>query len=237
MRVHTEINGLGADRVVVVRLAGDLTVQSAPAVRTGLLKALTEQPALVVADVAALTTSEDVTLSLFPAVARHAAAWPGIPLVLAQPGRALSRALERTAACRHIPVFDTVDEACRAADRTPPRRLAERFAAAPGSIAAARALVRDACHRWNVSALADVGELIVTELTSNAVRHVGADMDVSVALRSRYLHLSVRDRSTEPPRLGRGDGRGLILVEALTVSWGSTLISDGKVVWATLRLP
>jgi hypothetical protein len=35
---------------------------------------------------------------------------------------------------------------------------------------------------------------------------------------------------------GRG-GRGLILIDALAASWGSTPMPDGKVVWATLRLP
>jgi hypothetical protein len=34
----------------------------------------------------------------------------------------------------------------------------------------------------------------------------------------------------------REDGRGLLVVSALTHAWGCTPVPDGKVVWATLRI-
>src|SRR5688572_30172369 len=107
----------------VVRLAGKLTFDTAPRVRTHLLKALAAQPVVVVADVADLEAPDDVALTVFPAVARHAAAWPGIPLVLAAPSRRLRAALDRTAVMRYVPVEATVAAACAAVDGTPPRRL------------------------------------------------------------------------------------------------------------------
>jgi hypothetical protein len=73
-------------------------------------------------------------------------------------------------------------------------------------------------------------------------------MELTVSLRQRYLHLSVRDDCRAAPRLGGGstngegfslgtDGRGLKIVEALAAGWGSTPTENGKVVWATLQLP
>jgi anti-anti-sigma regulatory factor len=235
----TDVRELECDigLAVVVRLDGTLTVETAPIAREALLKAVASQPAVVVVDLAALTVPNDVVLALFPSVARQAAAWPGILLVLAQPSRHLAAALDRTAVLRYVPVVASVAQAWGSVDRTPPRRFAHHGLAGPGSVAAARAMARDACLHWQVPALADVAELIASELTSNAVRHAGGGIEVVVAQRQRDVHLSVRDRSSAPPRLGRGDGRGLILVEALSVAWGSTTLSDGKVVWATLRLP
>jgi hypothetical protein len=227
----------GGERAAVVRLAGVLTVESAPVVRAALLKAVAAQPHVVVADVAAVTVPDDVVLTLFPAIARHAAAWPGIPLVLAKPARALTAALDRTAVRRCLPVLESVAAACRVADTHPPRRIMDRAPGGPASVARARSMTAEACRRWGVTALSDVAELVATELTSNAVRHAGDMIEVHVTLRLRHLHISVRDRSTQPPRLGHGGGRGLMLVDALTLVWGTTAVDDGKVVWATLRLP
>jgi len=235
MRVHSERLSLGDDRVVLVRLAGELVVDTAPQVRHGLLKAIAEQPVLIVAEVSAMSVDDEVVLSVFPAVARHADAWPGIPIVLAAPDPALSAALDRSAVCRFVPVVGSVQEAIQAGDQHPPRRMVEHVTSGPHAVTTARALVTDACGRWGLAALSDVAELVVSELVSNAVRHAGGSIEVWVSLRRRYLHLSVRDHSSVPPRLGHGDGRGLMLVDALSVAWGSTATADGKVVWATLR--
>lgn len=226
-----------AGTAAVVRLAGPLTFDTAPAVRGHLLEAVAAQPMVVVADVTDLEAPDDVTLTLFPAVARHAAAWPGIPLVLAAPSPRLRAALERTAVLRYVPVEATVAAACAAVDGVPPRRVTERMPSGPQAVSTARAMARDACARWGHPALGETAELLISELASNAVRHAGGMIEISVAVRQRSLHLTVRDRTFAPVRIGRGDGRGLLLVDALTAGWGCTELPDGKVVWATLRTP
>lgn len=231
----TEVQG-PTGTAAVVKLVGTLTFDTAPTARVQLLKAVAAQPSVVVADVAELLVPDDVTLTLFPAVARHAAAWPGIPVVLAAPSSQLVAALHRTAVMRYLPVEATVAAACAAVDRTPPRRVVDQMPAGPRAVTIARAMVRDCCERWRHAEVSDTAELIMSELASNAVRHTAGSIEVTVAARRRYLHLAVRDRSFEPPRVGRGDGRGLLLVDAMTVGWGYTELPDGKVVWATLRL-
>jgi anti-sigma regulatory factor (Ser/Thr protein kinase) len=101
-----------------------------------------------------------------------------------------------------------------------------------------------ACERWALHRLRDVAELVVTELVGNVLRHAGTDMEVAVARDRRSLHISVRDRGPGLPRLGgrdtgegllREDGRGLLVISALTYAWGCIPVPDGKVVWATIR--
>jgi anti-anti-sigma regulatory factor len=222
----------------VVRLAGALTIETVPAVRAALLKAVAGQPAMVLVDLENVTVPDDIVLTVFPAVARHAAAWPGIPLVLAQADAELAVAFDRTAVLRYVTIAESVRAACESAENTPASwRSTTRMANSLGSVPAARQIARDSCARWGVTGLAEAAELVACELVSNAVRHSGDMFEFSMAMRQRYLHVSVRDGSHAVPRMGRGDGRGLLLVDAMSVTWGSTPVHDGKVVWATLLLP
>lgn len=76
------------------------------------------------------------------------------------------------------------------------------------------------------------------------MQHAGTDILVRVARRGDYLHVSVRDGSPQPPRIGRTTddgspaerGRGLHLVDVYSTAWGSNVTADGKTVWATLRV-
>jgi len=228
--------------VTLVRVYGPLTMSTAPTLRSTVLKCLSNQPELIVADVSAMDVDDDIVLSVLPALARHAAAWPGAGLALGAPGPRLAAALDRMAVCRYVPVYPSVSDAVDSgAERIPLRAVHESLEATPSSLAVGRAMVARACAGWQLSGLTDLAQVVMTELVANAVRHAGTPMEARIALRQRYLHLSVRDRSFKPPRRIGADheqstsGRGLLVVEALAASWGSTPTADGKVVWATLH--
>ncbi len=113
----------------------------------------------------------------------------------------------------------------------------------PAGSAYARDLVNRACTAWQLPHLRDDAELIVTELVSNAVQHTTSErIDLAAIFRDRFLHLSVRDGSRHRPSYRLPDvdtgegGRGLLLLDALCAGWGSTLLADGKIVWATVRI-
>lgn len=226
-------------RVAVAGLVGTLDPATAVEARGALLKCLAAQPDLVVVDLAGVTVGDDMALSVFAAAADHAAAWPGCAIVLCAPRPEVALALRRLGISRAVPVHATVGEALAMHAASPaPRRYREHLQPSPASAARARHLVAEACRAWSLAALSETAQLIATELVSNAVRHARTDVDIIVSLRRRYLHISVRDHSTDPPRRGGGDdlvgGRGLLVVEALSTTWGSAPTLDGKVVWATL---
>ncbi|MFJ9692526.1 ATP-binding protein [Kitasatospora sp. NPDC101183] len=92
--------------------------------------------------------------------------------------------------------------------------------------------------------LAADGQIIVTELVTNAVVHArvpgGTYIEVRFELVRDHLRIEVHDASGEKPVLRRStgpddlSGRGLRLVEALSARWGCTPRpgGTGKLVWA-----
>jgi anti-sigma regulatory factor (Ser/Thr protein kinase)/anti-anti-sigma regulatory factor len=230
--------------VAVLEVTGTLSVQTAPALHGALLECLTRKPKLVVADVAGMAVGDDVALTLLPALARHAAAGPGIRLVLGAPGPRLAAALERMAVGRYVGVYPTVEQAVASRTEPAPRRMvSEVLEPSPSSLAAARGVLQRACAGWGVPSMTDVAQVVATELVANAVRHARTPMRLVVTMRHRYLHIFVHDQAGGRPRIvdpdsqPDGGGRGLMVVEALAAAWGSTATADGKFVWATLRLP
>ncbi|CAG6398345.1 helix-turn-helix domain-containing protein [Streptomyces cocklensis] len=97
---------------------------------------------------------------------------------------------------------------------------------------------------WGLKGLADVAELVVSELVTNAVQHAHGPEDTLVEtrferLRDGGLRIEVHDANEDKPELRRPSadaesGRGLELVDALTGGrWGvSGREGVGKVMWA-----
>lgn len=87
--------------------------------------------------------------------------------------------------------------------------------------------------------VARAAEVLTCELVSNAVRHAGGTPGIKITLSDDRLIIAVADRSPAPPSRRPPDstgGRGLMLVDSLADSWGFNASSDGKTVWATLRV-
>jgi DNA-binding CsgD family transcriptional regulator len=87
--------------------------------------------------------------------------------------------------------------------------------------------------------------LIVSELAGNAIEHAVTDFDVTVSYTRAYLRVAVQDGgpalppwmpdpATKPAASDRG--LGLSLVDAIATAWNTTGITDGKIVWALLRV-
>jgi anti-sigma regulatory factor (Ser/Thr protein kinase)/anti-anti-sigma regulatory factor len=235
------------DEVIVVRLDGTLILASVPAVRAVLAKCLAECPTALIVDLGGVALDSDLPLTVFRTVQRQAAYWPGIPVLLAGPSPALADRMAHLVMARHLPIYDTVQDAIAALDR-PMRAQPTVRADLPATRWAsreARRLVARACRGWNLAHLVDDAEVIASELASNAVRHACPPLRLVVATRGDYLHVAVRDGSGSPPRAAQFAGgflpdggvarRGLWLVAAFAASWGSMPTADGKVVWATLR--
>lgn len=123
--------------------------------------------------------------------------------------------------------------------------MRERVADLPSvasSVGQARALVRVFGEGLPASMLDDA-ELLVSELVSNAVRHGGSSIRMSLVSQARSLTVSVFDAGADLPamRLQEVDrtvasGRGLRMVEQLADDWGVDVDDNGrgKAVWFRL---
>lgn len=107
------------------------------------------------------------------------------------------------------------------------------------NVAVARRFVLDAVHRLGHEALADVVELLASEVVTNAVLHAGTDLHVRVVREGRGVRIEVSDGASGSPTRRHysaeaATGRGLGLVEALASRWGTRAERGGKTVWFTV---
>jgi anti-sigma regulatory factor (Ser/Thr protein kinase) len=114
---------------------------------------------------------------------------------------------------------------------------------APGC---ARAWTREIIGEWRLNALVSEAELVVSELITNSVNASRSLVRSVIGLRLTYergeLVILVRDHCPGAPQVRHPgaedvDGRGLLLVEALSARHGwYPLEGDipGKVIWAVL---
>jgi hypothetical protein len=109
------------------------------------------------------------------------------------------------------------------------------FAPVPLSVRAARqfvgSLLPDPVRR-------ELGELLVSELTTNALRYGPGPFEVRVLTGAR-ARVEVFDGETTLPSLRDAtardeSGRGLQIVSQLAAAWGTEELPDGKVVWFEL---
>lgn len=131
-----------------------------------------------------------------------------------------------------------------AGGHTPPHelRLREWDLPTEGNPAStARKLVTEQLGRWGLDELADVTELVVSELVGNALRYGGGPGRLRLLYDER-LQVELSDTGPDLPQIqhaGVSDegGRGLQLINLLCRRWGSCRTATGKVVWAEQNLP
>jgi anti-anti-sigma regulatory factor len=239
--ISCEIELSGTATVVNVR--GELELSTVADVRASLNKALAEHPVAIVVDLTDVVVTDDITLTVFSAFAKAAAAWPGCPVLLCNADPQVVDDLNRLAVTRTAPVHGSRAEAIAVSRETSaPARVRSVLPPGTTALALARDVVRDTCHAWNLADLVDDAEVVVNEIVANAVQHAGGPIDVVLTRRTRYLHMSVRDRSHAVPCRSIPDpetlmgGRGLLLLDAIAAGWGTTATDYGKAVWATLRI-
>jgi anti-anti-sigma factor len=230
--------------VVAVAPRGVLDAAGAAEIRAAVSKALAEAPLAVVVDVAGLTVADDVCLTVFPALARCARAEPGTSMVISGADQSVRSRMAALGIDRHVPVYASRDEAVRrvAARAGEAARVVQRFAPYADSVPQARIVATSACARWRMpTAVSDRVQVIVTELSSNAVLHAGTPFELVLRRSPAFVHVAVLDGDKRPARLVGPEspysigGRGLLLVEAFAAAWGCHPTIRGKSTWASIR--
>ncbi|MBV9593214.1 MAG: ATP-binding protein [Actinobacteria bacterium] len=88
--------------------------------------------------------------------------------------------------------------------------------------------------------LADA-EVVISELVTNSVRAGGNGVTLEVAPSGRGVRVRVTDDAPGTPQVLEAQpddvhGRGLALVQALSLGWGIAAADPGKQVWADLAI-
>ena len=128
------------------------------------------------------------------------------------------------------------------------RSVACLLAGEPLSACRAREQARNALDEWGLGEDADLAELIVSELVTNAVCHGAGLVAMSLSVAGDRIRAEVHDHSAARPirKHAASDdesGRGLELLQSLTVLHGGELgvIDDqhgpGKTVYVEICLP
>lgn len=118
-------------------------------------------------------------------------------------------------------------------------RAAQRFPASPSSVTDARHFVTSVLEGAGWQGLAvSSAELVASELAANAVLHARTPYEIEVAV-DEGVEIRVTDASPSMPVLREPDvhalgGRGLVLVDQVSQSWGADPVPDGKCVWSHL---
>jgi DNA-binding NarL/FixJ family response regulator len=133
-------------------------------------------------------------------------------------------------------LVDLLDDVGRSAER----EESARFLPEPSSVPEAREFVRALLRSWEEEGLFDEASLIVTELAANAVLHAGSPYEVRLTHAGGVLRIEVADDDPgtpepQPYSAIAESGRGIVLVAAVSASWGIDARPDGKVTWAELR--
>lgn len=114
--------------------------------------------------------------------------------------------------------------------------LRARFNADLGAPAAARRQLAETLQAQGCEpATVEIAALVLSELASNAIKHVGRPFHIDVALAGPTLRLAVRDDSPlDGEIMPVRPTHGLAIVDELAVCWGTEDDRGGKVVWAEL---
>jgi anti-sigma regulatory factor (Ser/Thr protein kinase) len=112
------------------------------------------------------------------------------------------------------------------------------------SVPTSRHLVLELLRVWDAPHDREDAALLVTELVSNVVDHVGgeANLTLELQLSDRWLHIGVVDGSSIRPvvrelSMDRPRGRGVRMIQEIADRWGADDHLDGKRVWFELRPP
>jgi len=115
-------------------------------------------------------------------------------------------------------------------DTTPP----------PGEVALVRECVAEQLSGWGVHGeAAEPTLLVITELLTNAIEHGHPPVRLLVGATGETVRVEVHDGAPAAPRRRPRDpyelrGRGLHLVDALSLRWSWTNGPTGKTVWAEI---
>ncbi|WP_238431305.1 SpoIIE family protein phosphatase [Streptomyces cavernae] len=113
----------------------------------------------------------------------------------------------------------------------------------PDAVMHARRFTARTLRSWRIAEAADSVLLVVSELVTNALVHTQGAVRLDLTLAADRVRVTVSDSSPRAPAKPvivdweATGGRGLLLVEAMSASWGTVPVGGGKQVWSEIVVP
>ncbi|MGA5190645.1 ATP-binding protein [Streptomyces griseoincarnatus] len=123
------------------------------------------------------------------------------------------------------------------------RRCVLPFEALPSEVRLLRRAAAAQLSQWGVPTVRDATQLVVTELATNVIKHVGEGSAATLILERKRerLRVEMHDKASSLPSLRAADcdsecGRGLHMLAAMAMDWGTVATAMGKAVWCEIEL-
>jgi DNA-binding NarL/FixJ family response regulator len=128
-------------------------------------------------------------------------------------------------------LVDAVELALHSEERTLP--------GVPASARAARQVLAAALDGWCEAEVQDAAALMISELVTNGIRHAASDVRVRISVGARTVRVEIGDQSPDVPVMRTPQptdigGRGMRIVDELSMRWGIEARRTGKSVWFEL---
>jgi hypothetical protein len=229
------------DKTGLVAVKGPLD-EIAEAAHRALLHALAEDVTAVLCDLSEATgPPEAEATALLASVGSEVRQWPGTPVGMVCPAVSLREGLGRHPDSHYLLIAERRRQVLARLARQPRSTVVQAsLPPVARSARGARDLVARALLDWGCGPQIGGATLVVSELVTHAMLYADSDLLVTVARCGSQLRVSVRDANRTNPQLAELDParighRGLMLVAAVSESWGVLPTRDGgKVVWAVL---
>ena len=249
MEMDAQVLPFGADSPGsgVVRITGRYRLPSD--VASELKHVLAENPLVVILDMDEVAGNSRSLPDVFEPVASYLAAWPGTLVVVCAPHPAkAARLLPPTIIDRVIVSRTWEDGLDRAREIIPHQHRTTTFLQPhPEACEDGRTFARRTLHDWRLEDLTWPASLVVSELVTHSIVHADTALDLTLSRIDERIRIAVHDYGSDNLRitqLATPDDpledpllhRGLLLVRALTRSWGVFPSRDhGKTVWAVME--
>ena len=208
------------------------------------MELLAGETRIVVCDLDGLA-DDTVATAMFAPVTGCLAAWPGAALVIKVRDPDVRHRLRFDEHPQRLVVRESwVSGVAEAESLLPPaQHRGLRLAPWQAGVREARTFAADTLRDWELSQLVDPTKLVVSELVTNSILHAATTLRLVLSSADGCVRVAVSDHENVAPDSGPGDhprwdsvtGRGLMLVEAMSRSWGVLPSrSPGKTVWSVL---
>jgi anti-anti-sigma regulatory factor len=225
----------------VLTLDGALDATTYVPIRETIIKAVLDEPRVVVINVSGLSAREEAAWAVFTSARWQIGEWPDVPIALVCAHGQGRNALQRNGITRYVPVYATLESALTELSADGLRRYRRRARASlpsrRSSIRGCRELTEQWLTAWSRSDFIHVVATVATELVEAVL--VDTDRDFALRLETDGSTISVVVQhggiaNPVPRKSDLYNVSGLDLVAANSRAWGSYAASTGNTVWAVV---